>query len=161
MTLLNSHCGKSACDKSVIVVIKCLKLSIRIHILFKRCYFSSQNKNAKGYIWEDFLQQSQGQTDLRLGVLRFPLVLPTWWSSSPTAIHSPPLVNGAAHLTVSGPTVNQPVSSDSVLPRPFRLESLGVPLSNGKVKRKKSKSHIHNEGIWKDLNTCHCHLFLT
>ncbi|XP_070758134.1 kinesin-like protein KIF17 isoform X2 [Enoplosus armatus] len=62
-------------------------------------------------------------------------------------IHSPPLVNGTALLTVSGSTMNLPVSSDSVLPRPFRLESLGVPVSNGKVKRKKSKSHIHNEGI--------------
>nr|XP_046238614.1 kinesin-like protein KIF17 isoform X2 [Scatophagus argus] len=58
------------------------------------------------------------------------------------AIHSPPLVNGAAHLTVSGSTTNPPVGS-----RPFRLESLDVPVSNGKVKRKKSKSHIHNEGI--------------
>ncbi|XP_031157829.1 kinesin-like protein KIF17 isoform X2 [Sander lucioperca] len=63
------------------------------------------------------------------------------------AIYSPPLVNGAAHLTVTGSTMNPPVSSDSVLPRPFRLESLGVPVSNGKVRRKKSKSHIHNEGI--------------
>ncbi|KAK5872049.1 hypothetical protein PBY51_012783 [Eleginops maclovinus] len=63
------------------------------------------------------------------------------------AIHSPPLVNGAAHLTVSGSTMNSPVGSDSVFPRPFRLESLGVPVPNAKVKRKKSKSHIHNEGI--------------
>lgn len=95
------------------------------------------------------------------------LVLPIWLRSSPTAIYSPPLVNGAAHLTVTGSTMNPPVSSDSVLPRPFRLESLGVPVSNGKVRRKKSKSHIHNEGIWKDcshalqyLNTYHCHLFI-
>ncbi|XP_049433578.1 kinesin-like protein KIF17 [Epinephelus fuscoguttatus] len=62
-------------------------------------------------------------------------------------IHSPPLVNGTSHLTLSGSTMNSSVSSDSVLPRPFRLESLGVPVSNGKVKRKKSKSHIPNEGI--------------
>ncbi|XP_029287751.1 LOW QUALITY PROTEIN: kinesin-like protein KIF17 [Cottoperca gobio] len=62
------------------------------------------------------------------------------------AIHSPPLVNGASHLTVSGSTMNPPVSSDSVLPRPFRLESLDIPLvSNGRVKRKKSKPHILNE----------------
>ncbi|CAK6960965.1 kinesin-like protein KIF17 [Scomber scombrus] len=61
-------------------------------------------------------------------------------------IHSPPLVNGVSHLTVSGSNTNPPVSSDSVLPRPFRLESLGVPMSNGKVKRKKSKSQINNEG---------------
>ncbi|XP_074495847.1 kinesin-like protein KIF17 [Sebastes fasciatus] len=63
------------------------------------------------------------------------------------AIHSPPLVNGATHLTVSGSTMNPSVSSDSVMPRPFRLESLGVPVSNSKVRRKKSKSHIHSEGI--------------
>ncbi|XP_039971710.1 kinesin-like protein KIF17 [Xiphias gladius] len=64
------------------------------------------------------------------------------------AIHSPPLLNGAGHLTtLSGSTLNPPVSSDSVLPRPFRLESLGVPMPNGKVRRKKSKPHVHNEGI--------------
>ncbi|XP_034550917.1 kinesin-like protein KIF17 isoform X2 [Notolabrus celidotus] len=62
------------------------------------------------------------------------------------AVRSPPLVNGAAHLTVSGSTLNSPVSSDSVLPRPFRLESLGVTALSGKVKRKKSKSHINSEG---------------
>ncbi|XP_030274800.1 kinesin-like protein KIF17 isoform X1 [Sparus aurata] len=57
-------------------------------------------------------------------------------------VHSPPLVNGPAHLTVSASAVNPPVSS-----RPFRLESLDVPVSNGKVKRRKSKSHSHTEGI--------------
>ncbi|KAF0035526.1 hypothetical protein F2P81_013284 [Scophthalmus maximus] len=62
-------------------------------------------------------------------------------------IHSPPLVNGAAHLSMSSSAVDPPISSDSVLPRPFRLESLGVPVSSGKVKRKKSKSHIHNEAM--------------
>ncbi|KAM4587766.1 kinesin-like protein KIF17 isoform 2-T4 [Odontesthes bonariensis] len=62
-------------------------------------------------------------------------------------VHSPPLVNMAAHLSVSGSNTNPPVSSDPFLPRPFRLESLCVPVSNGKVKRKKSKSHIHSEGI--------------
>ncbi|KAM7401733.1 hypothetical protein PAMP_017027 [Pampus punctatissimus] len=62
------------------------------------------------------------------------------------AIHSPPLVNVASHLTVSGSNMNLPVSSDSVLPRPFRLESLGFPVSNSKVKRKKIKFHVHNEG---------------
>ncbi|XP_074527542.1 kinesin-like protein KIF17 [Halichoeres trimaculatus] len=59
------------------------------------------------------------------------------------AIRSPPLVNGAAHLTVSGSTMSSPVSSDSVLPRPFRLESLGI---SGKVKRKKHKTHMNSEG---------------
>ncbi|XP_029990882.1 kinesin-like protein KIF17 [Sphaeramia orbicularis] len=64
------------------------------------------------------------------------------------AIHSPPLFNGTSHLTVSGSSMNPSLSPDSILPRPFRLESLGVPVSNNmKVKRKKSKSHIHNEGI--------------
>ncbi|KAK2861752.1 hypothetical protein Q5P01_001285 [Channa striata] len=62
-------------------------------------------------------------------------------------VRSPPLVNGATHVPVSGSTVNPPVSSDAILPRPFRLESLGVPMSSGKVKRKKSKSHIYNEEI--------------
>ncbi|KAA8593576.1 hypothetical protein FQN60_009692 [Etheostoma spectabile] len=50
------------------------------------------------------------------------------------SIHSPPVVNGAAHHTVTCSTMNPLVSSDSVLPRPFRLESLGVPVSNGKSK---------------------------
>ncbi|CAJ1050164.1 kinesin-like protein KIF17 isoform X2 [Xyrichtys novacula] len=60
--------------------------------------------------------------------------------------HSPPLVNGTAHLTVSSPTVSPPVGSDAVLPRPFRLESLGVPSSSGKVKRKKGKTHFNSDG---------------
>uniref|UniRef100_A0A3Q4GTM0 Kinesin-like protein n=1 Tax=Neolamprologus brichardi TaxID=32507 RepID=A0A3Q4GTM0_NEOBR len=54
-------------------------------------------------------------------------------------------VNVAGHLSVSGSNMNLSASSDAILPRPFRLESLDVPVSNGKVKRKKSKSHIHNE----------------
>lgn len=64
---------------------------------------------------------------------------------SPAAVPSPPLVNVAGHLSVSGSNMNLSASSDAILPRPFRLESLDVPVSNGKVKRKKSKSHIHNE----------------
>uniref|UniRef100_A0A3B4F457 Kinesin-like protein n=1 Tax=Pundamilia nyererei TaxID=303518 RepID=A0A3B4F457_9CICH len=47
--------------------------------------------------------------------------------------------NVAGHLSVSGSNMNLSVSSDAILPRPFRLESLDVPVSNGKVKRKKSK----------------------
>ncbi|XP_034389153.1 kinesin-like protein KIF17 [Cyclopterus lumpus] len=62
------------------------------------------------------------------------------------AVHSPPPANGTAHPTASGSAPNPPVGADSVLPRPFRLESLGVPAANAKVRRKKSKSHIHNEG---------------
>ncbi|XP_030585616.1 kinesin-like protein KIF17 isoform X1 [Archocentrus centrarchus] len=63
------------------------------------------------------------------------------------AIHSPPVVNVAAYLSLSGSNTNLPLTSDTILPRPFRLESLDVPASNSKVKRKKSKSQIHNEGI--------------
>ncbi|KAL3978617.1 hypothetical protein ACER0C_019679 [Sarotherodon galilaeus] len=39
-------------------------------------------------------------------------------------------VNVAGHLSVSGSNMNLPVSSDAILPRPFRLESLDVPVSN-------------------------------
>ncbi|KAM9814306.1 kinesin-like protein KIF17 [Neosynchiropus ocellatus] len=49
-------------------------------------------------------------------------------------IHSP------SHLTTNTPSICSPVSSDAVLPRPFRLESLDIPVSSGKVKRKKAKS---------------------
>ncbi|XP_061582911.1 kinesin-like protein KIF17 [Cololabis saira] len=51
------------------------------------------------------------------------------------AIHSPPPGNMTAQLS-AGPTVN----SDPVLPRPFRLESLGVSTSGGKIKRKKKQA---------------------
>ncbi|CAG5978438.1 unnamed protein product [Menidia menidia] len=47
----------------------------------------------------------------------------------------------------SGSTMNPPVSSDPFLPRPFRLESLDIHVSNGKAKRKKSRPHIHSEGL--------------
>ncbi|KAL6112483.1 kif17 [Pungitius sinensis] len=53
-------------------------------------------------------------------------------------LRPPPPVSGA---------VTPPLSTDSAPPRPFRLESLDVPVSNAKVRRKKSKSHIHNEGV--------------
>ncbi|XP_068170757.1 kinesin-like protein KIF17 [Antennarius striatus] len=43
------------------------------------------------------------------------------------AVVSPPLVNGMLHLTVSSPTTTPPINS-----RPFRLESLDVPLSSNK-----------------------------
>ncbi|KAM9859297.1 kinesin-like protein KIF17 [Aulostomus maculatus] len=58
------------------------------------------------------------------------------------AIHSPTFHNGASHLNVTC----SPVSSDSVMPRPFRLESLVVPGSSGKVKRKKSKLLFSHDG---------------
>ncbi|XP_067101509.1 kinesin-like protein KIF17 [Osmerus mordax] len=62
------------------------------------------------------------------------------------AVHATPASNGAAHLTSSGSNIAPPLSAESLLPRPFRLESLGPPSSNSKVKRKKSKSHILSEG---------------
>ncbi|KAM9758411.1 kinesin-like protein KIF17 isoform 2-T2 [Menidia menidia] len=52
---------------------------------------------------------------------------------------------GKTHVT--GSTMNPPVSSDPFLPRPFRLESLDIHVSNGKAKRKKSRPHIHSEGL--------------
>lgn len=48
--------------------------------------------------------------------------------------------------SVNGSNMGPSPRSDPVLPRPFRLESLEVSVSNGKVKRRKSKSHIHGEG---------------
>ncbi|KAK5621739.1 hypothetical protein CRENBAI_017923 [Crenichthys baileyi] len=47
---------------------------------------------------------------------------------------------------VNGSNMIPPPRSDTVLPRPFRLESLEVSVSNGKVKRGKSKSHTFSEG---------------
>ncbi|XP_048029188.1 kinesin-like protein KIF17 [Megalobrama amblycephala] len=54
--------------------------------------------------------------------------------------------NGSAHQTSSGSSLS-PLSVESLLPRPFRLESLGVPPAHGKVKRKKSKALIPTENI--------------
>ncbi|XP_030634155.1 kinesin-like protein KIF17 [Chanos chanos] len=59
--------------------------------------------------------------------------------------HSALLGNGMSHQSSSGSSLS-PVSTESVLPRPFRLESLGTALSNGKMKRKKSKTHIPYDG---------------
>ncbi|XP_055364973.1 kinesin-like protein KIF17 isoform X3 [Betta splendens] len=61
------------------------------------------------------------------------------------AVRSPPLVNGATHLSVSSPATSPPAASDAMLPRPFRLESLGSHASSTKVRRKKSKAHSCNE----------------
>uniref|UniRef100_A0A8C6V3S6 Kinesin-like protein n=1 Tax=Neogobius melanostomus TaxID=47308 RepID=A0A8C6V3S6_9GOBI len=57
-------------------------------------------------------------------------------------VHSMALYNGISQLSLSGSPVNSSVSPDSVMPRPFRLESLDVSVSNGKARRKKGKSHI-------------------
>uniref|UniRef100_A0A674AW79 Kinesin-like protein n=1 Tax=Salmo trutta TaxID=8032 RepID=A0A674AW79_SALTR len=61
-------------------------------------------------------------------------------------VHSAPQGNGTPHLTSSGSNIGPSLSTESLLPRPFRLESLGITPSNGKVKRKKSKTHIPYEG---------------
>ncbi|ROI16315.1 Kinesin-like protein KIF17 [Anabarilius grahami] len=53
--------------------------------------------------------------------------------------------NGSAHQTSSGSGLS-PLTVESLLPRPFRLESLGVPPAHGKVKRKKSKALIPTVG---------------
>ncbi|KTF79003.1 hypothetical protein cypCar_00028588 [Cyprinus carpio] len=52
--------------------------------------------------------------------------------------------NGAVHQTSVGSSLS-PLNMESLLPRPFRLESLGVPPAHGKVKRKKSKTLIPTE----------------
>ncbi|XP_038147165.1 kinesin-like protein KIF17 [Cyprinodon tularosa] len=53
---------------------------------------------------------------------------------------------GHGYRSVNAPNMTPPPRSDPVLPRPFRLESLEVSVSNGKTKRRKSKPHIHSEG---------------
>ncbi|XP_036008078.1 kinesin-like protein KIF17 isoform X1 [Fundulus heteroclitus] len=55
-------------------------------------------------------------------------------------------VKGHGYHPVNGSNMDTPPRSDPVLPRPFRLESLEVSVSNGKIRRRKSKSHIHSEG---------------
>ncbi|XP_072308299.1 kinesin-like protein KIF17 [Eucyclogobius newberryi] len=57
-------------------------------------------------------------------------------------MHATGLYNGTSRLSLSSPPLNSSISPDSVMPRPFRLESLDVSVSNGKVRRKKGKSHI-------------------
>ncbi|XP_028302752.1 kinesin-like protein KIF17 isoform X2 [Gouania willdenowi] len=66
---------------------------------------------------------------------------------SAAVITSPSVPNTTSQLSVSGSHVSSSVSSDSVLPRPFRLQSLGVSMSSGKTKRKKGKPHIPGEGL--------------
>uniref|UniRef100_A0AAV2M7F3 Kinesin-like protein n=1 Tax=Knipowitschia caucasica TaxID=637954 RepID=A0AAV2M7F3_KNICA len=62
--------------------------------------------------------------------------------SKATVTLSPGLYNGTSHLSLSSSPVNPSISPESVMPRPFRLESLDVSVSNGKVRRKKGKPHI-------------------
>lgn len=61
-----------------------------------------------------------------------------------TTNYSSSVGNGSAHQTSSGSSLS-PLTAESFLPRPFRLESLGVPPAH-KVKRKKSKTLIPTEG---------------
>ncbi|KAJ7998648.1 hypothetical protein DPEC_G00207060 [Dallia pectoralis] len=67
-----------------------------------------------------------------------------------SAPHSAPKGNGMPPMNSSssnnGPPIAPPVSAESLLPRPFRLESLGMNPSNGKVKRKKSRTHLLYDG---------------
>lgn len=53
--------------------------------------------------------------------------------------------NNPGHQTSSGSSISH-LSTESLLPRPFRLESLGVSSGNGKMKRKKGKMLIFAEG---------------
>ncbi|KAI1890554.1 hypothetical protein AGOR_G00154880 [Albula goreensis] len=70
-------------------------------------------------------------------------------TSDPTrnlAPHTNSLSNGTPHLTSSSSNLAALSTAESLLPRPFRLESLGIPTANPKVKRKKSRSHIPYDG---------------
>ncbi|KAJ8259643.1 hypothetical protein GJAV_G00171800 [Gymnothorax javanicus] len=58
------------------------------------------------------------------------------------APHSSSLPPGAAPVLTSSSSSFPPASGESLLPRPFRLESLGVPATSAKSKRKKSRSNI-------------------
>ncbi|XP_013988995.2 kinesin-like protein KIF17 [Salmo salar] len=51
-----------------------------------------------------------------------------------------PQGNGTPHPISSGSNIGPSLSPESLLPCPFRLESLGITPANGKVKRKKSKT---------------------
>ncbi|XP_056591669.1 kinesin-like protein KIF17 isoform X2 [Triplophysa dalaica] len=66
-------------------------------------------------------------------------------SNKTTMIYSGTISNGPGHQSSSGSNLS-PLSTESPLPRPFRLESLGVLPANGKIKRKKSKLLIPTEG---------------
>ncbi|XP_016350085.1 kinesin-like protein KIF17 [Sinocyclocheilus anshuiensis] len=61
-----------------------------------------------------------------------------------TMNYSGSIGNGPVHQTSVGSSLS-PLNVESLLPRPFRLESLGVPPAHGKVKRKKSKTLIPTE----------------
>nr|XP_015192775.1 PREDICTED: kinesin-like protein KIF17 isoform X2 [Lepisosteus oculatus] len=62
------------------------------------------------------------------------------------ASHTAPLGNGMSHLTSSGANISPAPGLDPLQPRPFRLESLGLPPPVAKVKRKKSKTSSPSDG---------------
>ncbi|XP_040279436.1 kinesin-like protein KIF17 isoform X1 [Bufo bufo] len=66
-------------------------------------------------------------------------------SNSPA--YSSPLNTSPSILSASLNSVSPVQSLDAPLPRPFRLESLEIPVSSAKTKRKKSKSHGNPEAF--------------
>ncbi|XP_056399554.1 kinesin-like protein KIF17 isoform X2 [Hyla sarda] len=64
-------------------------------------------------------------------------------SSSPA--YSSPHTTSPSILSASLNSVSPVPSLDAPLPRPFRLESLEIPASSAKTKRKKSRSHSNTE----------------
>ncbi|XP_075133891.1 kinesin-like protein KIF17 isoform X2 [Leptodactylus fuscus] len=66
-------------------------------------------------------------------------------SNSPA--YSSPLNTSPSILSASLNSVSPVQSLDTPLPRPFRLESLEIPASSAKTKRKKSKSHTNSEAF--------------
>ncbi|XP_073512193.1 kinesin-like protein KIF17 isoform X2 [Phyllobates terribilis] len=61
--------------------------------------------------------------------------------------YSSPLNTSPSILSASLSAVSPVQSLDVPLPRPFRLESLEIPSSSAKTKRKKSKSHTNTEAF--------------
>lgn len=64
---------------------------------------------------------------------------------SNSSAYSSPLNTSPSMLSASLNSVSPVQSLDAPLPRPFRLESLEIPASSAKTRRKKSKSHINPE----------------
>lgn len=63
------------------------------------------------------------------------------------------MANGSSQLTSSATNLSPLSASEPPLYRPFRLESLGIPPSNSKAKRKKGKVHSYYNGNWGKTNT--------
>ncbi|XP_066547167.1 kinesin-like protein KIF17 isoform X2 [Amia ocellicauda] len=62
------------------------------------------------------------------------------------AVHTVPLGNGTSHMTSSAVNISPTSGLDALLPRPFRLESLGLPPPSAKAKRKKNKTNSMCDG---------------